>query len=344
MKANAALKIATNGANFLASIVKPNGKMIYKLDRNHGNQLEGYNILRHAGCIWSILDVYKTTKDPYLLCQSKKALDWMIRNRIEDFKDGSKVVVEKGYAKMGGAALAALALIRYHKLEKNSEYEKTAFDLCKYLQMCIDSNGFPQHMKRKIEEDKDTPVSGFWSDFYQGESVLALCAVGKTIIMGELLDSALDLIKAMYQYRKENGHVRDHWMMQGLEYFEDLFMDYAEDIANRTITDPISNRSAPTACRAETLISYLNILQTFSKKKPDIDLDENVSHTYETLNMLLEKQATSQVQEKGIYEGAFLWKYPVDGEKITENEIIRNDYTQHNISAFIRYYRMKKGK
>jgi hypothetical protein len=322
MNKEKAYDIAINGADFLASMIKSSGKFVYGFDHKTGERVKGYNILRHAGCIWALMDVAQTTRDSKIIAKCSDALKWMITERTKKFTRSSRMVVEKGYAKLGGAGLGALALCRYNSVRPNKDFFVIAKELCCYMALdCVTNKGKPKYLKRDVETGKDT---GFFSDFYPGEAALALLEVDKYIhTTSRLKDSARSIIDYMYRYREKTRHVRDHWMLQAIESLRDpQFKEYAKKIAVETRENPISIKTGPTACRSEALLSYYDIVESKKVKKRILNHVE----------MLLDRQAKNQVKE-GKNKGAFLWSH--------KDTTIRNDVCQHNISSFIRYFRKK---
>jgi len=321
MTKNKAYEIAVNGSEFLASMIKPSGKFVYGFDHETGKKVKGYNILRHAGCIWALLDVVNSTKNQKILKKCEDAICWMLMKRTKKFAKDSRMVIEGGYAKLGGAGLGALALIRYHQIRPHHGFLNAAIELCNYIaEDCITIKGKPKYQKRDLETGKDV---GFFSNFYPGEAALALSEVNKFVNNIEFEHAALNIVKYMYQLRGREGHVRDHWMLQTIESLKATqFMRYAGKIAKETVGNPLSIKVGPTACRTETLLSYYNLVKSEKLRK----------RILKYIEMLLKRQAKCQVKN-GKNKGAFLWS--------PKDVTIRNDVCQHNISSFIRYTRIK---
>lgn len=327
MDKDEAFERAVNGAHFIASLVRPSGKFVYGIDTN-GEALKGYNILRHAGSVWALLTVAEVTYDTTLIDKAKLALEWVIKKRMQTFVDGSgssqssTMVFEGKHAKLGGAGLGALALVKFISIRPNKKFFEKAIELCNYIAYdCITKTGKPIFQKRDVVTGKDT---GFFSDFYPGEAALALLEVNKFIHDSDFFkETAGRIIEYMYQLREKKGHVRDHWMMQAIEQLGlGRGKGYAHKIAIETRDNPLSIKSGPTACRSEALLSYYKIVNSRTVRK------KVLKH----VEMLLERQAKCQVK-KGRYKGGFLWS--------PKDHTLRNDVTQHNISSFIRFWRVK---
>ena len=58
-----ALAIAQAGAMKLAELNFQSGRFRYRYDANSNADLSGYNVLRHAGTVWSMLYVFSVNQD-----------------------------------------------------------------------------------------------------------------------------------------------------------------------------------------------------------------------------------------------------------------------------------------
>lgn len=319
-----AFESAVSSANFLANLVQPTGKFIYGYDRISREPVKGYNILRHIGCVWAMLDVYKETEDLFLLEQSKKAIDWMLKNRMTKFAN-RLVIVEKGHTKIGAAGLSVLALLRYNEIAPNKKYFGIAEKLCSYISYCMEESGELKFMKRRMKDNYDT---GLDSEFYPGECALALCNMGVSCLSPsngkDYLDSAHKIISYYEKVRDQAHHIRDHWMMQAMEFFDPEFLEYAFFITLCEMGNRLSIKAGPTACRSEAMLAYHNMTEGSGQQKIVLNFVED----------LLTRQRSCQILHKKDQDyGAFLWS--------PKDNTIRNDVQQHNISSFLRYYRLK---
>jgi hypothetical protein len=314
-----ALTIAVDGADFLEKMIKPSGRFVYGYKNpNTDKEISGYNILRHAGCIWALMVVYDIVSKKEYKDKAKLAIDYMIESFMQDYK-GTKMVVEDGYAKLGGNGLALLAILKWNK-GKSKKYNNICIDLSRYItRHCLDYNGQYLYHKRDVKYDVD---KGFISEFYPGEATLALCETQKQLNV-DYGDEIRKAIQYNYNLRESLHHIRDHWMMQAIESFNpDSFRDYADKITKKELLKWPKRKPGPTACRSEAVISHLYTKPTKGiRKKIEKFLKES-----------LEFQASMQLK-KGRHKGGFLWSI--------DDKTLRNDVTQHNICSFLRYSQLK---
>jgi hypothetical protein len=345
-----ALDIAFNGITYLSRIIDDNGKFIYQYEEKDGfpsnYNPDKYNLLRHAGCTWSMfyfLNNYHT-KDMFIFNKGLKALEYLIKNNLKriSFLGGLYYPCYKEEIKTGCIGLSLLAFDEAfentyeknkNKWERHLENSSNLINSILYLQQ--PSGGFRWY-KYNISLREPTP---FISDFYDGECALALLKAANKNDEKKIILAAKKLILWKYTNRKQS--TRDHWMLQAIESFpiayldkeeKDIFSRFANSITDRIIKDPydpsIYDVYGSIACRSEALLSYLEImrkglLKTVFKK------DEIM----ETLNKFLLFQKEGQVLS-GLSKGA--WK------QNRKSNMIRCDFTQHNSMAFLRYASMER--
>jgi len=341
------LKIAKLGSEWLERLIEDDGRFIYGYDCKSLKRIKGYNILRHFGSLWAMLDVYRETKNPDILNAVQKSLDYMEKEYIQKsnlFESGACwVAVEDSYIKLGANGLGACAFFRFysiindyndgHHLFNNIEYLNRGRSLIQYIANCINptTSLFDFH-KRNVYTGKDKK---FYSSFYPGEALLALSKNLKFLINFTLMSATiLQTIAAYYEYFGKVGFVRDHWMMQAIEeitkyadptLIDNVLFPYASKIVETTLRDRPSKAAGPMACRSECLLSYIRFMDMAFPRWEQRDIYLNI------VKRQLKFQAKSFIK-RGLSKGAFTHS-PIETE-------VRNDYCQHNISSFIGYYRL----
>lgn len=110
-------EVATEGAEYLARHTNESGQMNYLYDAASDRMLPGYNILRHAGSLWSMLQVYKEAPTAKLHGACNRALDYLL-STIQQFSPDYptlKVIAFDNEAKLGGNGLALVAMASAYK-------------------------------------------------------------------------------------------------------------------------------------------------------------------------------------------------------------------------------------
>jgi uncharacterized protein YyaL (SSP411 family) len=90
-------------------------------------------MLRHAGTIYDMADLYRLTKDKILLEKTQKAISFLLKNLKNTQVNGQNVLValDNDNIKLGGNALAILALTEYMEVTDTREYLETAQKLAR---------------------------------------------------------------------------------------------------------------------------------------------------------------------------------------------------------------------
>lgn len=323
MNKKEALGIAEDGAKYLINQIREDskfpGEFIYQRN-DKGEIIKGkYNILRHFGCIWAIknflftnnslqnLDIVNAFKKVTLACRYPKF--------YTSHKDLDKLfVLDKGFAKLGGNALAILA---FEAPGPNAGADK--------ITPLVNGLKFFMSEKGKVIFYKFNPetkiISPFISDYYPGEAVFALAKQRE-------YELAVKMVDWIMEEKYKGGIIHDHWLLQGMDElwnksrlgitYRIAIKKYATQIANKIKNEPIlyRDRNTPTACRVEGLISYYNITG-----------DESIiPYIEELLDELSQYQCKNP---ESLCYGAFI-----------DKGIYQIDYTQHSLMAFLRYSKL----
>ncbi|MDE6727449.1 MAG: hypothetical protein K2J80_05865, partial [Oscillospiraceae bacterium] len=131
-----AFRVITTAAEYLAMQIGLDGKFDYGVYPTFPRSIKGYNILRHASSIWSLLCSYRITGDKFILDQAESALGFLIRNMSYKYpnKDGKDNVLylfeeTRGEVKIGGNAIAIIVLTEYMSILNTDKYAKIAAQL-----------------------------------------------------------------------------------------------------------------------------------------------------------------------------------------------------------------------
>ena len=347
--------------NYFRQCVNPQGKFVYIYNPEYSHVPNKYNILRHAGTTYSMLETYEMMPDKGLMTAIKRAIKYLL-TKVEDTTINGKkaqVVIEKDAAKLGGNGLSVVALAKYTELTGDKQYLPLMQNMATWMGELQDESGkFAVH-KQIFSTGED---SGFVSHYYPGEAILALCRLYQIDKNEKWLDLAEN--EATYLITERDAEAtldtiaHDHWLLYGLN---DLYRERPKDIylkhsffiaeaiikAQRTDTDKYKPEwigsfdshsypaSTPAACRSEGLGAAYRLANDHGYHKQA----ELYKKTMETsikfqLYLQLKPESVMYYRNKRFCLGAVhpsLNKYE-----------LRNDYTQHNISSFISYYNMIK--
>ena len=351
------IQSAKSGGDYLKRSVHPDGSFVYIYRPKTDEASEAYNILRHAGSIYSMLELYQVTGDPELLQSSKRAIDYLIKS-IKPCQIGSETlacVVEESNVKLGGNALSVVALAIYIGITNEREYMPTVLRLARWIQRSQKESGefFPHKQSYPGGE-----ASPFVSQYYPGEAILALMRIYELNGDESFLDSAERgaqyLINVRDKSLSDSELNHDHWLLYGLNELyrykpNPLYLNHSMRITKAMIRSQNRDpkypdwfgsyyrppRSTPTATRSEGLYAAYQLAHDFG--------DPNEA---EQILESLENGIRFQLQTQFRPESVLYLKKPQRAlggfhSSLTNFEI-RNDYVQHNISSILGLYRIQR--
>lgn len=325
------MDVANGGARFLAGLTAPDGRFKYRYDAETGKESGGYNVLRHAGSVWAMLDVYSSSHDRQVLSAARRAVTYLLNNFLKFHGDYSKVCIcEDNTIKLGGNALAVVALTALYGITREPFLLQISERLADSMISERTADNDLVH-KRYFQSGK---VSEFRSMYYTGEALLALLNLFEASRNEKWLDAVVSIEKrlAAEDYGVEE---QSHWMLYALSSLSRIepsavYLEHATKIARHILEHPdyLSwGRSTPIACRSEGLLAYLN-MQGLA--------DESVAS--------LRQQCLDQVRSNLTLQKAFIFSdgdFVRGGDDQRKNEV-RIDYIQHNISSFLHFAQMKE--
>jgi len=354
-----AILLAKN--NYFKKVVGKKGKYIYSYLPFEDTKEKRYNLLRHAGTTYSILETLELFPDDQLLENAVMTIDYLVaQTRQFQVKDKQVcAVIEKDNVKLGGNALAIIALAKYTRLTNDYRYLPLMQGLGKWIFETQDQQGqFTVH-----KQDYNTGViDEFTSNYYPGEAVLALTRLYQLDGDENWLDAAEKGVKYLIQCR-DRDHTsdtitHDHWLLYGLnELYRErslkLFLEHAffiaEAIVKHQITDQDQNsngayyfphprlESTPTAVRTEGLCAAYLLARDFGYEKEAVIFEAAIR---KGIRFQLQTQVWPAdllfYKRKKRCLGAF--------KKGLRSYDLRIDYTQHNISSLLAYYKILNGR
>lgn len=323
------LEVVQTGAVCLANLIQKDGSFRYRYDSLSGSTLEGYNVLRHAGAIWAMLDVYRDVSDKQILERGRHATHYLLDAYLRFFRNYNNLCIcEDNTIKLGGNALSALALLSLFEVTREPFLLTVAEQLAKFMLEQRLENGRLVH-KRYFRSGK---ISDFQSMYYTGEALLALLTLYKLTQLQHWY-IAVQKIENELVLQDYGVQEQSHWMLYFLEllsYYEasSLYYLHAKKIAIHILENPeyLSwGRSTPIACRSEGLLAFLRM------KRPDnIDDKALCARCLEQVQYNLNRQLDFRLPDGSFVRG---------GSDHRQSEV-RIDYIQHNISSFLHCSRL----
>lgn len=323
---------------------------------------EDYNLLRHAGAIYSLLQYHAGQPTPQVEAGILRASRYLKSRYIRPVKGHAELLaafsradeegVPPGTAKLGGAGLALIALCGSHQLDPNSVSLSELQALGRFLLFMQREDG--SFHSKYFESSGYDPE--FRSLYYPGEAMLALSKLygidqdPRWLVAG--LRTAAQLVSSREGVSRPPA---DHWMMLAgsplLALYEkvesppitaEAFREHLGVLGRMMMADQKRRRkhaassemggfdrkarSTPSATRLEGMSSLLRIQR--SAKQVDEGLEKSIQDGVAFLQRC-------QIKDEGPEHGGMPRSCAHDAGAGRRDREIRIDYVQHYLSALL---------
>ncbi len=220
------LEAITAAGNYLKQAVLPDGKFEYLYFPQTSKVSRSYNELRHAGTVFSMMQIYEVNQDPELLEAAKRALGYLQRmSQGPDENDSKKydwlaiTHPEGKYAKLGGSGLALLAFAKYTQVTGDRQYMDLMRAFGRFVEYMVQPNGDVQMRYYHRPQDKDKVTKPVL--YYPGEAFFGLAELYKLDDNNprwqKVAERGIDFIADVRDKDRTPANVEhDHWMMYAI--------------------------------------------------------------------------------------------------------------------------------
>ncbi|WP_444685814.1 hypothetical protein [Alkalicoccus luteus] len=341
--------------NYFTKVVNEKGKMTYIYDPALNEKPSKYNILRHAGTVYAMLETYEIEADEEILRKAELALEYITdkTEKVAENNNDTLVLVERDVNKLGGNGLLIVALAKHAKLTGSTKHIATMQKLAAWMTDTQKENGDFAIHKQVFSTKK---VTDFRSNFYTGEAILALANLYDLDGNSKWLDSAEKATAYLVEEVNAGATLEnvqsDHWLLYGIRAISkhrprQSFIDHAILMAESIMQsqfigekyeeewqggyppqEGLNPKSVPNACKTEGLANVYFLTDDQNMKER---LFKTIKRSIQfQLQMQIRPEKAMFFEKKTLSTGAFHNKF-----KAVE---IRNDFTQHNISSSIALY------
>lgn len=214
-----ALDVITTSSEYLTMQLDLEGRFKYGVYPVYHKYLPGYNILRHASTIWSMLCAYRITGEKYTLNQIEVALGYLIKHTFYKYKKSREEIntayvadLDKNEVKIGGNAVAILMLTEYMDVTGSDKYRKLCVELGNgILELFDHETGEFFHVLSIPSLSRKEKVR---TVYYDGECVFALARLYSLTKDERWLDASKSAVDRFI--REDYTKHRDHWVAYAL--------------------------------------------------------------------------------------------------------------------------------
>jgi hypothetical protein len=359
------LTIATEAADLLSRTVGTEGAIRYVYDPMVNETRRGENMLRHAGTTYALVSAWRRNPVPAWRDAAERAIHYMLSRSASDVRQGphggglGQYLLEGKDIKLGGAGLALVTLATWEAATGDPTFREDARRYGTFLLSQQLETGefvcFPSLTPGKEPRDGT-------SEYYPGEATLGLVLLHAIDPEGPWLDAAKRgadwLIDVRDRGKGPSGLANDHWLMIALSHLYEAtkdtrYLDHALKLAGavayqaehhvgheRFHPDYLGGfyeppRGTPAATRAEGLVAVLDTCRVAGRECPEVRtlLLATLGHV---LQSRYRPDLLGWAPDPSAIAGAF-------SGGITD-PIVRNDYTQHALSAVLGTERILAGE
>lgn len=318
-------------ADYLSRQVQDNGRFIYDYYPQYDMDTGSYNMVRHAGAVWSMVQAYSLSPSESLASSIRRELDYLKSQMLYDGERGHVFDESEEKIFLGSDALATLALVEYQEVFQDDSYQDVCLSLGESILAALDEEtGEYYH----VFDREFNGVEKTRTVYYDGEATFALVRLyGLTGDERYLMaaEAAVDhFIEANYiQYR-------DHWV----EYSVNELTKYVDDnpaywnLLMRNALDNLDviNRMYSSPTNFELL---MNAFDAYTR------MPSSVSITEEEKQTLFDAIALQAKKSSGDFFYPEYAMYMANPPYILNSFMMRDagyrtriDDVQHNIGAF----------
>ena len=350
--AAAARSFVTAAASFLEKQVQPDDSFRYGYYPRFDRVIPGYNCMRHASTIWSLLCQYRMTKKASVLSLAARSIDYLLSHALV-YRDPDTAYLSeplKDEIKLGGGGVLILAITEYLDLCSRDALPEQEALRRRYTEIaCALGNGILSLLNPETGEFSHVLNMDFSlkeryrTVYYDGEATYALCRLYR-LTKGE---------KWLFYAEKAVNHFleadytryRDHWVAYA--------MNEITRYIHRDDYDTFALRNARVNLdflykRETTYHTFLELLMVTFETYERI-LAENPGLPYLKEFDLPYFLRTIRVRADRMLNGFFFPEYAMYmrcPDKILGSFMVRHDGfrvriddVQHNIGGFYLYYK-----
>jgi hypothetical protein len=348
------LEAATAGGDYLITHMHEDGSFVYEYDPVTDKETSSYNILRHAGTTYSLLELYEATRDQKYFNAAQRALGYLTEQigpcpGVTD----AECVIENDEIKLGGNGLAILAFAKYVEVSgkyppKGSQmlarfdviYRDHAERLAQWIVHVQSPSG-----EFAVHKMTNGMVDAFKSEYYPGEAMFGLALLSEVSGDRKWLDASHKGAEWVITVRDAGTPTEslphDHWFLYALNELtkdkqEAIYIDHAKKLTEAIAA---TQHQGKTGEQKDWNGGYYNP----PRSTPTATRNEGLGAAYELFTRAGETAYATVAKDTMARGIAFTLRTQDSNGGFHESldeHTIRIDYVQHNISALLAFDRI----
>ncbi|WP_081944654.1 Mur ligase family protein [Sphingopyxis sp. MWB1] len=213
LDADSSLQLIERGSRYLARQVGPDGRFRYGWHPCFNREIAAYNSLRHASSLYAMIEAWEVTRDKVLNAAIDRALAYLVEHLVDcgplpGGEAAAFLVDSGGEIKLGGNALAILALVKYGQVTGDERHLALCEQLARtILYMQNDVSGRFVHVLNYPALDVK---ESFRTIYYDGEAAFALMRLFERTGDRRWLHAVENGF--VHFMREEHWRTHDHWL------------------------------------------------------------------------------------------------------------------------------------
>jgi len=354
------LAAAEAAGDWLLRVQKPDGSFHYIYDPVRDRMGEGYNVVRHAGVSWSLVQAFEATGRRRFLDGAGRALGWLLKQART--RGQMSWLEHDGRRPLGAAALGVMTLLAYREAAATERFDAAIGRLGAFLVFMQRPDGF-FHAEYDADQRKGFIPEDHVPLYAAGEALVALVRLARAMPGGGWRQAAAK--GADFAAAKRDGWFAergmeevypDAWTMMALDELHALgaarraHVDYAFFLARLSLGEQAepgatrwldhvgapraygeAPRATPAACRCEGLLAAWRLARRMGvatgvyRRAVLRSLRFQLAHQYDAVNSYLLPNPSRAL-------GGFYASYA--------DHRVRIDTVQHNLSSLVGAARM----
>lgn len=354
---------------YLERSCQSDGRFVYLIDPRTGRESGAYNVIRHAGAIYSLALFNRLHPDKNALAAMVRAGNFLLKNYLRDDPSGHMRIVwpaplgtePADHASLGATGLGLVALSEIERASPNTIPYSGLEGMARFLvfQQRRDGSFLTEYRVNSGPAEGQSKLANL---YYPGEAILGLLTLYEVDHQKQWLVAAGKGLAYLAKSRVGLQTVPpDHWALIATAKFLPRYEQsecpatcqelqhhtiqvanaFLERLATGTTTDPIldgsvdgGGRTAPTATSLEGLLAAL-------ESAPNAEYPaELIGAMRKTICSAMDFLLRAQIQ-CGSYAGGVPGRVIGSGGRSIPGDAnagnIRIDYVQHALCAFLRY-------